>query len=383
MTTIGKFATPTVVYHGPGALARLRDEIAKAGSESPCLVTDEGLTSAGIPDQVYQVLGREIPSFNAVEPEPRYTMVDDVTAFLRSQSCDLVIGLGGGSVMDAAKTAAAMMANSGKVPEYFGADKLPKAGIPFIAVPTTAGTGSEVSPAAVFIDPRDQRKTGVRSDLMLAKAAILDPVLTLSLPQALTASTGMDALTHAIECYTARAATTLSDMVCERAIQMIAEHLPVAVANGSDIEARDGMLMASYLAGLSLSIANVGAVHALAQTLGGIYKVRHGVANSLFLPYVMAYNRIGCRRKYAKVAELMGEPVHGLSLDAASEAAVDAVRRLSLSIGIPQRLRDINVPEDGLETVSRRCMETQGRIAGNNPRTMNEADALAILREAY
>ena len=303
-----------------------------------------------------------------------------------------MIGLGGGSVIDAAKTAAAVMANDGSVPDYFGADRLPRPGLPPIAIPTTAGTGSEVSPAAVFIDPRDARKTGVRSDYLLPKAAILDPLLTLTLPQSLTASTGMDAVTHAIECYASpRAiecyasprATVLSDMAAEKAIALIAENLPVAFARGEDVSARDGMLMGSYLAGLSLAIANVGVVHALAQTVGGMHRARHGVANALFLPHVMAFNRIGCRAKYARVAQLMGEPVEGLSLDDASEKAVACVRRLSQSLGIPQRLSELDIPEDGLDQVARRCLETWGRIATNNPRVLSLEDARRILREAY
>ncbi|MBN1401926.1 MAG: iron-containing alcohol dehydrogenase [Anaerolineae bacterium] len=382
---IGTFLTAAVVHHGPGALSRLGGEIAKLGCSRPVLVTDGGVRRAGLCEQVYEALGQKIPCFDGAQPEPSYELVEECVALLRAQDADLVIGLGGGSSMDVAKMAAAMTANAGVVTDYFGAGKLPKPGLPIIAIPTTAGTGSEVSPAAVFIDPHSGRKAGVRSDYLMPKAAILDPNLTLSLPQSITAATGMDALTHAIEGYTARAATLISDFAAERAIELIAEYLPLAYAQGSNVAARDGQLMGSYLAGVALSIANVGVVHALAHTLGGLYHVPHGVANALFLPYVMEFNRLGCREKLARVAELMGEPVDGLSLDEASYMAVDAVRSLGQALGIPQHIRDLemDVPEDALDQIAEMCMETQGRIIVNNARSLNLSECRELLAQAY
>ena len=382
---IGSFLTASMVHHGPGALSRLGDEIAKLGCTHPVLVTDGGVAGAGLCELVYAALGKQIACYSQVQPEPSYELVTECTAFLKEMGADVVIGLGGGSSLDVAKMSAAMTANEGVVTDYYGAGKLPKPGLPTIAIPTTAGTGSEVSPAAVFSDPYNKRKGGVRSDYLIPKVAILDPELTVSLPQPITASTGMDALTHAIECYTARAATVVGDMAAERSIEMIAEHLPVAYAQGDNLAARDGQLMGSYLAGLSLSIANVGCVHALAQALGGMYHVPHGVANALFLPYVMEFNRIGCREKYAIVAELMGEPTEGLSLDEASCLAVDAVSALSQSLAIPQRLRDLNVglPQSALGDVAQMCMNTQMRIISNNPRSMSLEECRELLERAY
>ena len=387
MTTgqIGTFLTPSVVYHGQGALLRLKDLLAKFGSRHPCIVTDPGVIKAGILDLVTDVLGSGVPCCDKVRPEPSCELVGQCVQFMRREGCDLVIGLGGGSALDVAKMAAAMVTNEGDARDYFGVGKIPRPGLPLVAIPTTAGTGSEVSPAAVFVDPRNGNKVGARSDVLMPQAAILDPVMTATLPQPVTASTGVDALTHAIECCTAPAATLLSDMAAERAIELIAKHLPVAYANGADLLAREGQLMGSYLAGLSLSIANVGVVHALAQTLGGLYHVPHGVANALFLPYVMAFNRIGCREKYAKVAALMGERVDGLSLDDASLAAVDIVRAFSRSLGIPQRIRDLDaeVPEDALDAIAARCLETQGRLIANNPRALSLTECRALLGQAY
>jgi len=379
---IGKFLTTRLVHHGPGALARLDGEIARIGATRVGLVTDQGVAKAGIVERVLAEVKREIFTFDQVQPEPTHESVGQCVGFLKDSRCDLVIGLGGGSSMDTAKMAAAMMRNRGDVSDYSGTNLIPKPGLPMIAIPTTAGTGSEVTPFAVFRDLRNKTKMGLSSDFIQPEVAIADPTLTLTLPQSLTASTGMDALTHAIESYTSVRATVMSDMAAERAIELIGSSLRVAYANGSDLAAREGMLMGSLIAGIALAVAGVGAVHALAQALGGVEPVPHGVANALFLPDVMEFNRIGCREKYAKVAALLGERVEGLSLDEASLRAVEAVRKLNRDLGIPGRLRDVNVPEDSLDLVAQRCLETQRCLAGN-PRTMSLEEAKQIVREAY
>jgi alcohol dehydrogenase class IV len=380
---IGKFLTTQVIYHGPGALARLEGEIRKLGGKKLALLTDQGVAHAGLRDKVAAAIGADLCSFDQIPAEPPYEIVEQCVAAMRDNHCNLVVALGGGSVIDTSKMAALLMANGGQVTDYFGVDKLALPGLPVIAIPTTAGTGSEVSPACVFVDSRDHTKKGVRSDFVLPRAAILDPELTLSLPQRLTASTGMDALTHAIECYTSPRATLINDLVAEKAVALIGENLRAAYARGQDLAARNGMLMGSLLAGMALAIANVGVVHGLAQTIGGMVHVPHGVANALLLPYVMAYNRIGCREKYAKVAMLLGEKTEGLSLEDASLAAVAAVRGLVQDLQLPQRLREVEVPEDLLQTVARRCMETQTRVVTNNPRTVTEDEALELLKRAW
>jgi len=380
---IGKFLTTQVIYHGPGALARLAGEIRKLGGKKVAILTDQGVAQAGLRDRVAAATEAAWCSFEGIPAEPPYEVVEQCVTKMRDEGCDLVVALGGGSVIDTSKMAALLMTNGGQVTDYFGVDKLPLPGLPVVAIPTTAGTGSEVSPACVFVDSRDHTKKGVRSDFVLPRAAILDPELTISLPPRLTASTGMDALTHAIECYTSPRATLINDLVAEKAIALIGENLRTAYARGEDVQARDGMLMGSLLAGMALAIANVGVVHALAQTIGGMVHVPHGVANALLLPHVMAFNRIGCRAKYARVAALLGERTEGLSLEDASLAAVSAVRRLAQDLHLPQRLRDVDVPEDLLQIVAQRCMETQTRIVTNNPRTVSEDDALELLKEAF
>lgn len=380
---IKKFIATPIVYHGQGALSRLSSEVEKLGGKRVGIVTDGGIVKSGIKDDVIQALNREAFWFEEVQPEPPLETVDACVEFVRKNGCDLLVGLGGGSSIDTAKMASVMVTNPGKVSDYFGVDKVPKPGIPLIAVPTTAGTGSEVSPAAVFVDTADHSKKGVRSDYLLPRLALLDPRLTVTLPRHLTASTGIDALTHAIEGYTSLQRTLMSDIMAERSMQFIEHNLREAYSHGENMSARHGMLMASYMAGITLAIANVGVVHALAQTLGGQYGVSHGVANSLFLPYVMEFNRIGCRDRYAKVALFLGESVEGLSLDEASRRAVQAVRRISQDIKIPQHLRDLDIPEDCIDVISERCLKTQGRLVALNPRSATLEDLKEILRKAY
>ena len=285
--------------------------------------------------------------------------------------------------MDTAKMAAVMVTNPGKVTDFFDVDRVSNPGIPVIAIPTTAGTGSEVSTAAVFLDTEAQAKKGVHADTLLPRLAILDPSLTVSLPQRLTASTGIDALTHAIEGYTTTISTLMSELMAEKAMELIEKNLRAAYANGKDISARYGMLMGSYVSGINLAIASVSVVHSLAHTLGGTYRIGHGIANSLFLPYVMEFNRISCREKFAKVASLLGENVAGLSAKEASTRAIQAVRRLLTDLNIPQHLSELDVPKEAIDVIPERCMETQGRLIALDPRTAGLEDLKQIVQEAY
>jgi alcohol dehydrogenase len=380
--TIHSFLTTPVVFHGPGALARLPWVISQLGSNRPVIVTDPGLVKAGILSQVLKALGAEVPTFTDVEPDPPDTLVARCSDFLRSQGADLVIGLGGGSAIDVAKLAAVMLGNEGQASDYYGVEKVPNPGAPFVAIPTTAGTGSEVTPAAVFSDTATHTKKGVRSSVLQPKAAILDPLLTLSVPPAVTAATGIDALTHAIEAYTSRDCTMLNQFFAEKAVFLISRHLYAAYSNGSSVTDREGMLMGSYLAGLSFAIANVAAVHAIAQTIGGLYPVPHGVANAVMLPYVMEFNQSHCADKYARIGELMGLP---RGTDATVDAAktVSAVRDLTRSVGIPQSLPELEIPAESIDTLAERCVETQGRLLVLNPRETTVDDIRGILRRAY
>ena len=380
--TVHAFLTTPMVFHGPGALSKLPELLRRLGSRNPVIVTDPGLVEAGILAQVAGTLNQETPAFTDVRPEPPDTLVAQCTDFLRSHNADLVIGLGGGSAIDVGKIAAVMLGNTGQVSDYWGVEKVPNPGVPFVAIPTTAGTGSEVTPAAVFSDTATHTKKGVRSSVLQPTGAILDPLLTLSVPPAVTAATGVDALTHAIEAYTSTACTVLNEFFAERAVSLIGRHLKTAFDNGSSVEAREGMLMGSYLAGLSFAIANVAAVHAIAQTIGGQYPVPHGVANAVMLPFVMEFNRSHCAAKYARLGELLGIAPEA-DVQASAAAAVSAVRDLTRSVAIPQSLRELGIAEERLPDLAKLCVETQGRLLVLNPREATAPDIEAILRQAY
>ena len=380
---VDKLVWNRVVYHGPGASIHLEEAIRKLGGSRVGLFTDPGVVKAGISSHVLEGVKAEVFCFEEIEPEPSYPLIDRCVEFLKEKGCDVVVGLGGGSAIDCAKMTAVMMENKGKITDYIGKACLVNPGLPVIAIPTTAGTGSEATPACVFRVPEEKVKRGLRSDFILPEVAILDPVLTLGLPQSLTASTGMDALTHAIEAYISLNATMITNMFAERSIRLISDHLRVAHSNGNDLSARDGMLMGSFLAGVAFAAAGVAAVHALAHTLGGMHRIPHGLANSLLLPYVMEFNRTDCRKQLARIASFLGEQVDDLSPDVASRRAVEAVQRLSHDVGIPGHLRDLNIPKDSIDLMAERAIESEARLLVNNPRVFTVEDAKEVLRRAY
>lgn len=263
-----------------------------------------------------------------------------------------------------------------------GTDKVPGRGLPWIAIPTTAGTGSEVTPIAIVTDRANHLKVGVVSPFLLADAAMVDPCLTLIAPPHITAATGMDALTHAIESFTSPKATPQTDLFALRAIGLIARSLRQAVWCGADLQARTDMAYGSLFAGVALANAGVGAVHALAYPLGGQFGITHGVANSLLLPYVMEFNLVGDVDKYAAIAEALGEPVVGLSTRAAAARAVEAVRTLSVDVAIPQRLRDVGTSEGVLDGLAEAAVQAT-RLLDNNPRKVSLKDARALYQSAF
>jgi alcohol dehydrogenase class IV len=290
-----------------------------------------------------------------------------------------VIGLGGGSPIDIAKTVAVMLGNQGDIADYFGVDLVPKPGVPSLIIPTTAGTGSEVTPIAILSDEEEKLKKGVVSQHLFPRVALLDPELTLGLPPAVTAATGMDALIHAIEAYTSVNATDLTDLLAARAIGLIADNLRAAYARGDNLAARAAMLEGSLLAGMAFANAGVTAVHAFAYPIGAEFHIPHGVANTLMLPAVMQFNLVGNLGKFAEVAELMGQPTEGLSLREAAEEAVEAVVQLAEDLGVPTSLGEFGVKEEHLPALAEGVMKVT-RLLANNPRTLTQADAEEIYR---
>lgn len=378
------FRLPGVLWSGEGALERLGTEAQSLKARKALIITDQGLVKAGVHAGVKSRLesaGLGVEIFDAVEAEPSVENLEKAACLVKEGGYDLLVGLGGGSSIDVAKGCSVLATNPGGIEEYFGVEKVVKPGLPMIAIPTTAGTGAEVTMNAIFADHKKKLKLGVVSPFLIPVAALVDPVLTLTVPPSISAATGMDAITHAIESFTALKATPQTDLYALKGIQLIGRSLRAAVFNGKDLKARSEMSAGSLFAGISLANAGVGAVHALAYPLGGRFGVSHGVSNALLLPYVMEFNVPGNIEKFSIVAEAMGQPVDGLSTRDAAMAGVRAVRELSADIGIPQTLREVGIPESAIDDLAAGAMQAT-RLLDNNPRRVRPEDAKAIFTKA-
>ncbi|BAF61077.1 MAG: iron-containing alcohol dehydrogenase [Pelotomaculum sp.] len=370
------FRLPEVVYLGRGALANLGQEVKRFAASRALLITDAGVQAAGLDKKIIGMIeevGTKVDVFAEVEAEPSTETVDRAGRLVREGGYQLLVALGGGSPMDVTKGASVLAVNGGSIKDYVGIELIPQKGVPAIFIPTTAGTGSEVTQNAIFAFKEEQVKKGVVSRHLLPRVAIVDPELTLSCPPRLTAATGVDALVHAVESYTALKATPQTDIYALEAIRLISASLRTAVFNGSDLEAREKMALGSFFAGVSLANAGVGAVHALAYPLGGKFHVSHGVSNALLFAPVLEFNCLSNLAKFARVAGAMGEPVAGKSCREAAMLAVKAVRELVEDVGIPTRLRDVGVSEDDIEFLTLSA-EKQTRLLSNNPRAMTRKD---------
>jgi alcohol dehydrogenase len=370
---------------GNGAVGELPAVLDRLDAAKALIVTDPGLVEAGVCGRIQGILEDAdvaYETFDGVEADPSIRVVRDGLAMAQDVEPEALIGLGGGSSMDTAKVISVLMANDGDVLDYIGTDRVPGPGLPKVTVPTTSGTGSEVSPIAVLSDEEEHLKKGMVSEHLYADVALVDPTLTLTLPPAVSAYTGVDALTHAIEAYTNKYAHPLIDTLALRAIRLIGGNLRRAVACGEDRRARYNMSMASLLGGMCLGSVNTGAVHALAYPLGGEYDVPHGVANSLLLPYVMRYNLISDLERFAEIAAALGENLDGLSLRDAADRAVDAVMQLCQDVGIVTQLKELDIPEDAIDEMAVAAMKVT-RLLNINPRHVTEEAARQIYRDAY
>jgi choline dehydrogenase len=386
MINLRSFEVPTVVKHAPGAIELLADQIKDLGSKRPMLVTDKGLVNAGLVDEAIKSLKAGNVDFvlmDSVVPNPDIKLVDDAAAVYVAEGCDGLIGFGGGSPMDTAKSIGVVAENGGSILEYEWADPQPikKRIPPMIAVPTTAGTGSEVTLWAVITDPKRKIKYNVGgTGLIAAHVALIDPQLTVGMPPRVTAGTGMDALTHAIECYTCGYAQPWPDAVALWAIETCAQWLRLAYAQGSNIEARYKMSMAAMLAGMSYGTESAGAVHAMSQTAGGVYNLPHGELTASLLAPVMAYNYMGEPYKYARIAQAMGENTWGLSVWDAAELAVEAVARLTEDVNIPT-LPEMGIPKEDIPMLAELAFNDPQTIG--NPRDINKAGYVAIYESCF
>lgn len=373
------------IVFGTGSFNKLAEHIQALRGRRPLIVLDKNLAAAGFNKKVTDILdknGLKTSFFEQAEPEPRLELADEGAKAALKGKCDLVVGIGGGSAMDLAKAVAAVAGNKGKAADYLGLNKVPAPGLPTIMVPTTAGTGSEVTFTAVFVRRNLKKKEGMNSPFLYPDIALLDPELTLTLPPEPTATTGLDALCHAIESYTSIQASPLSEMISLKAIRLISDHLRTCVHNGGNLEARAEMLLGSLYAGLGLANAGVTAVHSLSYPLGGTYGVPHGLANTLLLPHVMAFNLPGNLEKFAVIAEVMGEMVDDLPLREAAWQAVEAVNALIEDCGVHKTLEDLDIPQEAFPELAKTAM-TVARPLENNPRKLTIEDAIEIYGEAY
>jgi 1,3-propanediol dehydrogenase len=353
------------------------------GVEKALVVTDPGLVRAGLLDRITSVLdqgGVEFELFDQIEPNPRDTTILTGAEQARKTGAGAIVALGGGSPIDAAKAIAVMAANEGPLEAYCGAggDPWPVPPVPIIAIPTTAGTGAEVSGAAMINLVAESRKADIFGQSIRPATAILDPVLTVGLPPHLTASTGIDALSHALEAYVAQYANPITDAQAEKAIQLVADNLRLAYVDPENLEARGNMLLASSMAVMAAG-AGLGVIHSLAQTIGGFYDAPHGLSIAVCFPLGMQYNLFADPTKFARIAQLLGADVAGLSTMAAAKRAVPALQELLADLDITADMRALGVREADIPRLAELAM-----IDGctpTNPRPIDEAGFAALFAQ--
>ncbi|WP_187261234.1 iron-containing alcohol dehydrogenase [Pontibacter beigongshangensis] len=383
METVRRIYWPAINLIGPGAVRDIGIEIKKLGLRRLLLVTDKVLRAVGIVQKVTDVLdnaGISYVIFDDVKPNPTTRNVKDGLKVYQTSSCDGIVSVGGGSPQDAAKAIGILFTNGGDITQYEGIGKSMKKSVPLIAVNTTAGTASEVTINYVITDEVRKIKMVIVDPNSLATVAVNDPELMLGKPAGLTAATGMDALTHAIEAYITKGAFRLSDTLALEAIKLIGESLETAVQDGKNLEARSKMAWASYIAGLSFSNCGLGIVHSMAHQLGSEYDLPHGVANALLLPFVSEYNAEVCPEKFRNIAIALGRDVEGLTVEEASQQAITALKEMAEKLQIPKLAETPFKPED-IERLSEQAFADV--CTGGNPKTVTVPDIMAIFRKAY
>ena len=371
------------IVAGIDSIQAIKDFAVEYGVKTALIITDQGVWNTGLvekPCKLLEEAGVKVEVINNTPPEPSTEHVTRVFEAAKKIDCQAIIGIGGGSSIDVAKITAVLLNNPQTLKELLGGAKLEKRGVPTLMIPTTAGTGAEATQNAIFLVPEEESKVGIVSSKMVPDWAILDPRLTVGLPPAITASTGMDALCHAMECYISKKANPLSDMYALRAISLISRSLRKAYQNGDDIDARHDMLLAALFGGMCIASSSTTAVHALAYPLGGKYHIPHGLSNAVLLPHVMQFNLDATVEKFRDIAQAMGLDVDGISAEAAAQKMVDSLFSLVADLKINESLKlkergitvaDIEVMVEGAAKVT--------RLLNNNPKPVSRED----MREIY
>lgn len=378
-----KFFMPAISLMGADCLKDAGDQVGELGFKKALIVTDKVLGQIGIVKKVTDVLDNkniEYAIYDETKPNPTVKNVNDGLALLKEKECDFVISLGGGSAHDCAKGIALLATNGGEIKDYEGVDKSKKPQLPMVGINTTAGTGSEMTLFAIITDEERHIKMALVDKHLTPIIAVNDPMLMLAMPKSLTAATGMDALTHAIEAYVSTSATPITDACAEKAIELISNYLVNAVENGQDVEARDMMAYAEYLAGMAFNNASLGYVHAMAHQLGGFYNLPHGVCNAILLPHVQEYNKATSASRLAKIAKIMGGNIEGLTDEQGADLCIDIIKSLSQTIGIPEGLGVLVVKESDFETLATNALNDACSLT--NPRKGNLEEVIAIFKKA-
>ncbi len=377
------FYMPQISLMGEGSLGDAGREIASLGFKKALIVTDKDLVKIGLIGNLTDVMeenGIEYVVYDGTKPNPTVGNVDDGLRVLRNNSCDFVISFGGGSPHDCAKGIAILATNGGDIRDYEGVHKSAKPQLPLVAINTTAGTASEMTIFSIITDEERHIKMALVDKHMTPIIAVNDPALMVAMPESLTAATGMDALTHAVEAYVSVASTPVTDTCALKAVSLIAENLRAAVKNGKDMNARDKMAYAEYLAGMAFNNAGLGYVHAMAHQLGGFYDLPHGVCNAVLLPHVEEFNASVSAERLGDIAEAMGENISGLTEREAAEKALTAIRSLSEDIGIPAGLKDLGADEKDIPLLAENALKDA--CGGTNPRKASHEDICGIFRNA-
>ena len=377
-----EFVLPTRVVFGSGVCKNLADELTGLGKKHPLIITDKGLIEAGVVEKVVKGLkeaGMIFDIFDEIEPNPRDFTVHKGYEVALTKGSDSLVAIGGGSSMDTAKAIGVLLTHGGSIQDYEGLGKVEKPICDLVAIPTTVGTGSEVTFWSVITDTERHFKMSIGSPLIAAKVALVDPDLVESLPPSIVASTGMDALTHAVEGYTCTLAEPITDACGIYAIRMIAENIRKAVQE-NDKEAKTNLLLGSLIAGICFGNSDIAGVHCMGEALGGLYDTPHGVAMAALLPHVMEYNYVSDYGKFAEMARALGEDIEGLTEESAAYASVLAVKKLSRDLKIPT-LVEVGVKAEDLPELAKRSAVNVS--VDSNPVPVTEKDFLEIFKKAY
>ncbi len=378
-----RFYMPSMSLMGAGCIADVPAEIQELGLKKALIVTDKVLNQIGLVAELTKLLEKEniaYAIYDGVQPNPTVTNVNNGLKILKEENCDFVISFGGGSSHDCCKGIAILATNGGKIEDYEGVNRSQKPQLPMIAVNTTAGTASEMTIFCIITDEERHVKMALVDKNMTPLIAVNDANLMLNIPKALTAATGMDALTHAVEAYVSTAATPITDACAQKAIELITKYLRTAVHEGKNVEARENMAYAEYLAGMAFNNASLGYVHAMAHQLGGMFDLPHGVCNAILLPHVQQYNAQVAAGRLKDIAGFMGADVENMSDEKGAQTAIDFIKQLSKDVEIPSGLDELKVPESAFDELAANALKDACGLT--NPKQATHAEIVAIFRAA-